>query len=194
MTKQIIDLAFPLHGKRIPVDHGFALYGALSRLYPSLHKDENIGVHLIRGRYSGNGFLELLPFSRLRLRIPNENISAYLGLAGKSLDLEGDVVHIGTPTIYPLRPKVALYSHLVTTKNGQDTVRFQEAVRTQLRSVGVQGKFYVGKRRTFKIHDKQIVGYSMLLTELSAEDSLTLQEKGVGGRRKMGCGIFSPVR
>ncbi|MCI5210102.1 MAG: hypothetical protein D3910_15200 [Candidatus Electrothrix sp. ATG2] len=50
----------------------------------------------------------------------------------------------------------------------------------------------IGKRRTFSIRRKKIVGYSLLVSELSAEESLALQEKGVGGRRKMGCGFFNP--
>jgi hypothetical protein len=29
---------------------------------------------------------------------------------------------------------------------------------------------------------------------LSAEDSLRLQEVGIGGRRHMGCGVFVPFR
>jgi hypothetical protein len=29
---------------------------------------------------------------------------------------------------------------------------------------------------------------------LNAAESLRLQEHGLGGRRKMGCGVFAPVR
>ncbi|WP_083764934.1 type I-MYXAN CRISPR-associated protein Cas6/Cmx6 [Geotalea uraniireducens] len=36
MDTQVIDLAFPVQGKTVPVDHGYALYGALSRICPHL--------------------------------------------------------------------------------------------------------------------------------------------------------------
>jgi CRISPR-associated protein Cas6 len=57
----------------------------------------------------------------------------------------------------------------------------------------VNGECIVGERKTFTIHDKKVVGYSMTINELSDEDSILIQEHGIGGRRKMGCGFFEPV-
>jgi hypothetical protein len=48
-----VDLAFRLIGNKVPVDHGYALYSAISRLLPVIHEEKNIGVHPIRDRYSG---------------------------------------------------------------------------------------------------------------------------------------------
>jgi CRISPR-associated protein Cas6 len=48
-----VDLAFRMTGTKVPVDHGYALYSAISRLLPEIHEEKNIGVHPIRGRYSG---------------------------------------------------------------------------------------------------------------------------------------------
>ena len=78
-----IDLAFRLTGSAVPVDHGYALYAALSRILPDIHAAKDIGVQPIRGIYSGNGTLHLADFSRLILRLPDEQIRAYLKLAGK---------------------------------------------------------------------------------------------------------------
>jgi hypothetical protein len=44
-----VDLAFRLTGSKVPVDHGYALYSAISRLLPEIHGAKNIGVHPIRG-------------------------------------------------------------------------------------------------------------------------------------------------
>ncbi len=57
-------------------------------------------------------------------------------------------------------------------------------------SLAVKGRFQVIKRKTFQVHGKQVVGYSVLASGLNPEDSITLQENGLGGRRKMGCGFF----
>ena len=44
-----VGLAFRLTGGKVPVDHGYALYPAISRLLPEIHGAKNIGVHPIRG-------------------------------------------------------------------------------------------------------------------------------------------------
>jgi CRISPR-associated protein Cas6 len=40
--------------------------------------------------------------------------------------------------------------------------------------------------------DTEIVGYSLMLHELSPDDSLRMQAIGLGKERKFGCGIFVP--
>jgi CRISPR-associated protein Cas6 len=59
--------------------------------------------------------------------------------------------------------------------------------------MGVKPEVDLGDRKTFTIHDKKVVGYSMQLLGLSDVDSIKVQEQGLGGRRKMGCGFFEPV-
>jgi Cas6 Crispr len=44
-----VNLAFRLTGSKVPVDHGYALYSAISRILPEIHGAKNIGVHPIRG-------------------------------------------------------------------------------------------------------------------------------------------------
>jgi CRISPR-associated protein Cas6 len=50
------------------------------------------------------------------------------------------------------------------------------------------------KRRVVRIKGVAITGYSLLVTELSAADSIKLQESGLGGRRHLGCGFFVPAK
>jgi CRISPR-associated protein Cas6 len=50
-----VDLAFRLTGTKVPVDHGYALYSAISRLLPEIHRAKNIGVHPTRGTPEQNG-------------------------------------------------------------------------------------------------------------------------------------------
>ena len=194
METQVIDLVFPVQGKRIPVDHGYALYGALSRICPYIHETENVGIHRIRGSYCGDGLLSLSTRCRLMLRIPVDKLNIFLPLAGKLLDVDGHVLQLGIPKPYQLIPRTVVYSHLVTTKNGNDVERFEKEIRNQLSFMNIKGKPTIGKRRTFNVRDKQIVGYSVLVSELTAEESILLQEKGIGGRRKMGCGQFVSLK
>ena len=187
-----IDLAFRLTGSAVPVDHGYALYAALSRILPEIHAAKDVGVQPIRGVYSGNGTLHLADFSRLILRLPDEQIRAYLKLAGKKLSVDDHPLSVGVPEVRTLRPVVRLRARLVTIKGFLQEDEFLAAAKRQLEQLGIKGQAHIGTRRTFRVRDKQVVGFEMGVTQLTAEESLTLQEQGLGGRRKMGCGVFVP--
>jgi len=189
-----VDLCFLILGKFLPVDHGFALYGAVSRVLPIIHDDPEVGLQLMRGRYVGQGLLDISPTSELVLRLPISKVGQYLALAGTNLEVAGHSLRVGVPHTRALIPAVALYSPLVTTKNGQDQQRFEAEARRQMAKLAVKGRLTTGKRRTFQVHGKQVVGYEALVTELTAPESLLLQEQGLGGRRKMGCGFFEVWR
>ncbi|MDD3580791.1 MAG: type I-MYXAN CRISPR-associated protein Cas6/Cmx6 [Desulfobacca sp.] len=185
-----IDLVFKVSGKELPVDHGFTLYSAISRVCPAIHDDQDVGLKLIRGRYLGDGRLDISPNSELVLRLPITRIKDYLGLAGKSLVVQENSIRVGVPHTRALIPAVALFSPLVTTKNGQDQTRFKAEIKKQMEILGINGQLSVGRRRTFQVHGKQVVGYEVLVAELTASESILVQEHGLGGRRKMGCGFF----
>ncbi len=194
VNERIIDLQFQVFGQNLKVDHGYALFSAVSRVLPQFHEADDVAVGLIRGKYIGDGLLSIAPSSRLVFRLPSDQVAAYINLAGKKLDLDGHKFRIGVPNSQVPVPSTALYSHLVTTKNGQDQKRFEGEIANQLTALDCKGKVSVGTRRTFKVHGKQVVGYSVLVSELTAEESIIVQENGLGGRRKMGCGFFEPWR
>lgn len=185
-----VDLCFPVLGKLLSVDHGFALYGAISRVLPVIHEDRDVGLKLVRGRYVGNGLLDISPASELVLRLPVSRVGQYLGLAGKKLEVSGHGLRVGVPHTRALIPATALYSPLVTTRNGQVQERFEAEIRSQIAKLALKGQLAIGKRRTFQMHGKQVVGFEVLVSELTAPESILLQEHGLGGRRKMGCGFF----
>jgi CRISPR-associated protein Cas6 len=188
----VVDLAFRLTGATIPVDHGYALYGAISRILPNLHADKEIGVHPIRGRYVGEGDLHLTSVSRLTLRLPDDRIGVVLNLAGKSLEVDGHRLQVGIPETRALRPAAALYSRLVTIKGFLELEPFLVAARRQVESLRVHVELVVGERRTLRVKDRKVVGFDLFAAQLDAEASFRLQEGGLGGRRHMGCGVFVP--
>lgn len=189
-----IDLAFRLTGTTIPVDHGYPLYAAISRLLPDFHADKEVGIHPIRGLYVGDGNLHLASFSRLTVRLPNDRMRAVLKLAGKALEVDGHPLRVGVPEPRALRLAAALYSRLVTIKGFMEVDPFLAAARRQLESLDVDAELVVRERRTLRVKDKQVVGFEVFAGQLDAEASLRLQEAGLGGRRHMGCGVFVPIR
>jgi CRISPR-associated protein Cas6 len=168
-----VDLAFRLTGSKVPVDHGYALYSTLSRTLQDIHEATNVGVHPIRGTYSGNGELMLRDSSRLVvLRLQSERIREFLKLAGKRLDIDGCKLRVGIPEVRLLRPRASLYSRLVTIKGFMEPATFLESAKRQLEKLGVEAEIKIGERRTFRVKDKQMVGFEVVALELDAEESL----------------------
>jgi len=192
--KIFVDLVFQVMGTRIPVDHGYQLFSSISKVLPVFHEAQDIRLGLIRGKYLGDGLLDIHPKTELVLRLPSDGIAKFINLAGKRLDIDGCCVQIGIPNTRALIPAASLYAHIVTTKNGNEEPRFQNEISHQVEKLGIDGKLHIGERRTFRVHDKQVVGYSVSIDELTAEESIALQEAGLGGRRKMGCGFFEPLK
>ena len=200
-----IELAFRLTGTLpLPADHGYTLYGAISRLLPEAHGEDGIAIHPIRGRIVGHRQMMLTEFSRLTLRVLDDRIADFLALAGKSLRIGETNLRVGVPEVRPLIPAPALRSRLVTIKiAGADkdpslltAANFQTAARKQLSALDVseQAELTLSKRRTFRIKRKEVVGYETIIEGLTAEESIWLQEAGLGGRRHMGCGVFEAMQ
>jgi CRISPR-associated protein Cas6 len=189
-----VDLAFKLSGDKVAVDHGYALYSAISRILPEIHGAKSTGVHPIRGAYSGKGELILRDSSRLVLRLEAERIAEFLKLAGKSLEIDSHTLRVGIPEVRPLRPRASLYSRLVTIKGFMEPGPFLESAKRQLEKLGVLAEIQLGERRTLRVKDKQVVGFEVAAAGLDAEGSLRIPESGLGGRRHMGCGVFMPSR
>jgi len=196
-----IDLAFDVRGTTIPLDYGYALFSSLCRIVPGLHGDRRVGVHPVRGVRRAPRLLTLVPQSKLRLRMPSEAIGEYLAIAGAALDLDGASLRVGVPRMEPLTPSPLLTSRLVTIGRLSEPGAFAASVRDQLSSMGVAGELAFlpsndpdragePSRRVIRIKDRRIVGFAVGVSGLTAEESLLLQEKGLGSRRRMGCGMF----
>jgi CRISPR-associated protein Cas6 len=125
-----------------------------------------------------------------------------LKLAGKSLLLEGAAITVGVPEIRVLVPATAVRSRLVVIKvaniGASDLTvdSFTAAARKQMNELGINtgAILNVGKRRTLRMKQREIVGYEVLIEGLSADESIALQERGLGGKRHMGCGVFEAFR
>lgn len=207
----VVDLAFPVRGTLVPADHGYLLYSAIARQLPALHGDPTVGVHPIRGQFAGQRRIALTQDSELILRLPATLLPEAIRLAGRQLAVGEERLRVGVPAVRSLSPASVLFSRLVTIKGFQEADAFLEAVRRQLGDIGIAAtpslvdrryprpvEAGVGSRdrvlrRTVRIKEREIVGFALTVSDLGANDSLTLQAVGVGGRRRFGCGIFIPV-
>jgi CRISPR-associated protein Cas6 len=127
----MIDLHFPALGSELPTDHGYALYAALTRAAPGLHAAGwPLFIGPVPGQYAG----------RRRLRLPAENITAALPLAGKALEVGGQRLRPGVPQVRALEPVAALAARLVTIRGFTEPSAFLEAVRRHLDELGIAGE------------------------------------------------------
>jgi CRISPR-associated protein Cas6 len=199
----MIDLVFALSGATFPQDHGYALFGALSRIVPALHGDRRVGVHPIAGRSVAPRVLALDARSRLRLRLPSEELAPYLAIAGARLDLDGHALRVGVPRADALMPAPNVASRLVTYKHGTTADELLADVRRDLDALAIaaapqlvpsprEGACDPYVRRVLRVKGQAIVGYALRVVGLAPDESLRLQDSGLGGRRRFGCGVFVP--
>ena len=210
-----IDVCFRITGKSVPLNHGYALYSSLSRFKAPWHEADWLAIHPLNGVVAKDS-LHLTENSRFRLRIPIDRLPDVLVLAGKHLRIENGkhrgVILVGVPEIHPLHPSSTLYSRCVTIKisevegtdRGPNLEMFLSAARRQLAERGIAGEVHIDatldmnglelSRRVLHIKDRSVVGYAVTVNGLSDRDSVKLQAIGLGGRRRMGCGIFVPAK
>lgn len=206
----VMDVAFPLQGKEIPADHGYWVFSAVSKMIPSLHGDLEVAIHPIGGRLVGDQRLALTRRSCIIFRVSYDHLPELMVLTGQSLRVADEVVSLGLPRVVPLKPAANLWSRLVTVKGFLEPETFLQAAKRQLDELGIHGVAALLPvkesnpleggtgtrspfvRRTLRIRDKTIVGYALSVNGLTAEESIHLQEIGLGGRRRFGCGVFVP--
>ncbi len=201
-----IDLVFSLTGQTLPLDNGYIVYSALSRICPAIHQLENISIHPIAGIPEPSKQLRLTQRSKLQIRLPVDLIpSIYESLAGQTFSIGKNQFQLGIPEYNPLQPFPELYSRLVIIKRFQEPQRFLEAAKRQLERLNIQGTITLSTRangqpqcRQLTIENKTgifpVKGFGVQVTDLSAEDSITLQKYSMGGKQKMMCGVFVPSR
>ncbi len=188
-----LELRFPIQGQTLPTDHGYALFAAFSRLLPEAHDSDWLAVATLPGLARGDGTLQLDPQAALKLRLPQDRVPLVLKLAGKRLNIGGHDLRLGAPQIFLLQPAPALYARLVTIKKFTEPEPFLDAVCRKLDELGIKGEPTLGPRRVVRVGNHTIVGFALAVHELSDEASLVLQERGMGGRRHVGCGFFTPI-
>lgn len=197
------EIAFPLVGRTIPVNNGYYLYAAICT-----HLDDRlppmIGVHSVGG-FNDRDVITLDRFSMLRIRTPLNYVSLLSGLSGRELSLEGHRVMLGAFNVYGVSPMHSLYSRQTFFKDALTEGDFLRCTREAIDRLSIKATpvipcissgVHTGapERRIVVIRGAKVVGFGLRMDDLSLQDSTTLLHQGLGGKRHMGCGIFSPVR
>ncbi len=198
----IADLNFRITCRLLPADHAWALYRALGGVLPWLDDEPRAAVHSIHGAESGNGWerprrgsdeIHLSRRARLCLRLPRERFADARALEGARLDIGGYEVCVGDAGVRPLSRETTLFSrHLPAPADGGESA-FLEHASALLADAGIAAtKMMSGRGHVIQTPDRDLAVCSLMVSGLTFEDAIRLQQRGLGDRQKLGCGIFLP--
>lgn len=184
-------MVFEISGVTLPASYPFALWNEISRLIPQLGESESAGIIPLRLAEGEEGML-LNKRTKLALRLPRDLSEVAAGLANKQLRVAGNDLTLGACKTRPLQPYPTLHAHLVT--GAEDETAFMAEMKADLAAMGVKANLICGKRHQLSDGERTIRGYSLVLHDLAANDSLQVQYAGLGKDRRYGCGIFVPYK
>lgn len=199
----IVDLAFAIDCRCLPVDHAHALSRALLQALPWLDAEDQAGIHLIHGAESGHGWqrpgdgaqqlLHLSRRTRLVLRLPQTRIPDARKISGSTLEVGGFVMGIGAARVRPLSPRTTLFARYVVTHEHENEERFLQHAADELARMGIAvRKLLCGKSHHFSLPGETVFTRRLMVADLSVEESVKLQQRGLGPGRKLGWGLFLP--
>jgi CRISPR-associated protein Cas6 len=204
MPQDVVDVLFAIDCRQLPVDHAYALSASLKDAVPWLADDPAVAVHTVHVAGSQNGWerpehgsdrhLILSRRTKLTLRVPAARIDDVIeGLRGKTLDVGGCALTVGLGKPRPLSKETTLFARYVAARPGDSEDGFLAWAAEALGAMGIRvRKALCGKETPLAIPGGFVHTRSLMLANLSLDESLRLQERGLGPHREMGCGIFIP--
>ncbi|MBK1723190.1 type I-MYXAN CRISPR-associated protein Cas6/Cmx6 [Thiocystis violacea] len=207
-AEEIVDILFSIECKRIPVDHAYLLSAAIQSAIPWIAREPLIGIHSIHVAGSQNGWERpehgpdsLLMVSRrtkLCIRAPKARADELLAaLPGVQLEVAGNGIALGSGKIKPLSTETTLFTRYLAT--GADSepelteAHFLELAARALTEMDIKiRKALCGKATRLQGPNGPIHTRSLMLSGLTKDESMRLQQLGLGPHRLMGCGIFIP--
>jgi CRISPR-associated protein Cas6 len=165
------------------------LAAAVEQALPWLAGLPGAGVHRLNVSAGGGPLALLSGRTRLTLRVPRERMAQALALSGTEIVIGSCRLRIGAAHARELLPYGTLYAHLVAA-DAEDEGAFLRAVDAELTALGVPCRPICGRRQV--LEDGDLQGFSLMLDGLSAAGALQVMEAGLGGHRRLGCGLFVP--
>ena len=193
-TPRMIDLQFDLVGTTIPADNAQLLADALLGLLPWLGEDSGAGIQHLKGAETnkGDAALNINRRTKLFVRVPKARVDDMQQLIGKTLDLGGHALTLGSFKTRDFSPFANIYAHFVDTGSATEEQFVQDVMRELDGHFQLRCGFICGKRQTLQSASGPLYGYSLMLHDVPRHKSLQLQDEGIGRNRLLGCGIFIP--
>jgi len=200
---EIVDLGYRVNCRSLPLDHAHALSEAVCRVLPWLRDDERAGIHTIFGPGSQNGWyrpeetegavLHLSRRTRMSLRLPKDRVAQARALTGAALDVGGHRLEVGEATVRPLDGMSTIHARYVVSSEDDHEETFLAWVANELQGMDIRvRKVLCGKSHFLWTPDTRVFTRSVMVADLQKEESIRLQQRGLGPMRTLGCGLFVP--
>ncbi len=199
-SSQMIDIAFHIKCKTLPYDHAYELSQAITKLLPWMDKIEHAGIQTLHGPDSGNGWVRseneeifLSKRTRLLLRVPRSEINKTQKIEGSTIKVSGSEIIIGKSVVKSFLVVRDLICRFVLCEGIQTEEEFLSDIKNELKNNNILIKKAIcGKSKSLTINGNKKYTRSLMIADLSKENSILLQDLGVGKGRIFGCGIFLP--
>ncbi len=198
----VVDLAFAIRCRALPVDHAYDLYVALAEHLPWLEHEPLAGIHPLHVAETAHGWVRpqnpdaLLHLSRrtkLVLRLPSERVAEARTLENKRLRIGNHGMIICEATQLPLSRSRSLFSRRVVIGDKETEEVFMQRLAEDMQAMGVRPKKILpGLAHTLRTPKQCLCTRLLSVEDLSLEESFRLQMHGLGPYRHLGCGIFIP--
>lgn len=200
-SKIIVDISFKFNdnGTAIAADHAYDLFQAVLKKFPEIEKIDNLAIHSLYGAESGAGWerpeteIYLSKRTRFSIRLPIDHAQDFYKLDGQTLVIGNYKMNLSKPTTKGLISTDTLFCRTVVVDHNKSEDEFLNDVSSSLKAMGINvKKMLCGKEHTVKTPSKTLIGKTLLITDLEKQDSIKLQELGIGIGKLYGCGIFLP--
>ena len=153
---------------------------------------------------SGNGWnrpqqttteMPLSRRSRLAIRLHREDYNELAGISDQVLQLGRQQLEIGASSIRKLSSMASLYAGAVCCDPDQSEPDFLAQVATELRELGIAvTRMICGRSGQIRSNQGPLFTRALLVADLKPEESVCLQQRGLGDTQQLGCGLFVPHR
>lgn len=204
-TASVADVVFRMECARIIRDHAYALLQSIQEHLPWFATEDKAGIHSIHGAESSHGWFRpddgkddsILLSKRVRMviRVPRSRVADCDALSGATLRVANTVIKLGGYTVRRIGPSATLFARRIVTTREEPEAVFLDRAYDGLKRINVTApKLLPGRSTTIDTPEQCLTARSLLLADLSAPDSVRIQENGLGEGRKLGCGLFVPYK
>ena len=201
----VVDVVFSVDCRELPVDHAHSLSTAIRRAAPWISEEAEIGVHTVHVAGSQNGWerpahgtetrLLLSKRTKLTIRAPKHAVDRLShDLCGAALDVDGCPLKIREARTRLLSKQGTLQARYVVAESVDESDEaFLSRMARELGALGIRvRRALCGRTNLLMTPAGPIATRSLMLADLSPDESVLLQRRGLGPLRQMGCGIFIP--
>lgn len=201
VPEDIVDVLLKIDCKKLPNNYIQTLAQGLIAVFPWL---SNCAIHHIYLPKTGNGwqadnnaeYVFLPKRTKLILRVPQEKIAELKKIKKIKVPLDNFSLIIDSFLKQKkLSDSTILFSQNIVAPLEISEDDFLQYCYQELRKLNIQPKkMLVGLSDSFTTKEQTLHTRSLMLADLSKQESVLLQEKGIGDYQSLGCGIFVPQK